>query len=97
MAAKMIFHILTIFCVIIKEFYAYCDQIELHLKTAMQCMQQLSSAQHYIPGHYIPGRTEPYLQDNPTGSGPMPYPTFLNTYVPIYKKKIFILLQIILF
>ncbi|KAM7346135.1 mediator complex subunit intersex [Cochliomyia hominivorax] len=61
----------------LEEFYAYCDQIELHLKTAMQCMQQLSSAQHYLPGAVTALRTEPYMQDNP--AGPMPYPTFLNT------------------
>uniref|UniRef100_T1PBI7 Mediator of RNA polymerase II transcription subunit 29 n=1 Tax=Musca domestica TaxID=7370 RepID=T1PBI7_MUSDO len=60
----------------LEEFYAYCDQIELQLKTVMQCMQQLSSSQHYMPGAVAPSRTEPYLQDNP---GPMPYPTFLNT------------------
>ncbi|XP_073847513.1 mediator of RNA polymerase II transcription subunit 29-like [Musca autumnalis] len=61
----------------LEEFYAYCDQIELHLKTAMQCMQQLSSSQHYIPGAVTTLRTEPYLHD--TTQGPMPYPTFLNT------------------
>ncbi|TMW40120.1 hypothetical protein DOY81_014798 [Sarcophaga bullata] len=43
----------------------------------MQCMQQLSSAQHYLPGAVTALRTEPYMQDNP--AGPMPYPTFLNT------------------
>lgn len=61
----------------LEEFYAHCDQIELHLKTAMQCMQQLSSAQKYLPGAVTASRTEPYMQDNP--AGPMPYPTFLNT------------------
>ncbi|KAI9577412.1 hypothetical protein GQX74_013655 [Glossina fuscipes] len=61
----------------LEEFYAYCDQIELHLKTAMQCMQQLSSAQYYLPGAVTALRTESYMQDNP--AGPMPYPTYLNT------------------
>uniref|UniRef100_W8B7V7 Mediator of RNA polymerase II transcription subunit 29 n=1 Tax=Ceratitis capitata TaxID=7213 RepID=W8B7V7_CERCA len=60
----------------LEDFYAYCDQIELHLKTAIQCMQQLSSAQHYLPSAVTPARIEPYMQENP--GGPMTYSTYLN-------------------
>lgn len=61
----------------LEEFYAYCDQIELHLRTAIMCTQQLGSAQYYLPGQVTTLRTEQYMQES--GSGTMPYSTYLNT------------------
>ncbi|XP_034480011.1 mediator of RNA polymerase II transcription subunit 29 [Drosophila innubila] len=61
----------------LEDFYACCDQMELHLKTAIQCMQQLTSSQHYLPGAVTAMRMENFMQDNP--AGPIPYPTYLNT------------------
>ncbi|EDW77520.1 uncharacterized protein Dwil_GK24513 [Drosophila willistoni] len=60
----------------LEDFYACCDQIELHLKTAMQCMQQQNSSNHYLPGMVTPMRMESFITDN---AGPIPYPTYLNT------------------
>lgn len=62
----------------LEDFYSYCDQIELHLKTAIQCVQQLSSAQHYLPGAVNAMRVDPCMPpENP--NGPMSYPQYLTT------------------
>ncbi|XP_037949248.1 mediator of RNA polymerase II transcription subunit 29-like [Teleopsis dalmanni] len=58
----------------LEDFFVYCDQIELNLKTALLCMQQLSSAQNYLPGNVA---AAPYMPDNP--AVPMSYSTYLNT------------------
>ncbi|EDV35581.1 uncharacterized protein Dana_GF12399 [Drosophila ananassae] len=60
----------------LEDFYAYCDQIEIHLKTAMQCLQQQNSSNHYLPGPVTPMRMESFMPEN---AGPIPYPTYLNT------------------
>ncbi|XP_022225887.2 mediator of RNA polymerase II transcription subunit 29 [Drosophila obscura] len=60
----------------LEDFYACCDQIELHLKTAMQCLQQQNSSNHYLPGLVTPMRMESFMPEN---TGPIPYPTYLNT------------------
>ncbi|XP_016929475.1 mediator of RNA polymerase II transcription subunit 29 [Drosophila suzukii] len=60
----------------LEDFYACCDQIEIHLKTAMQCLQQQNSSNHYLPGPVTPMRMETFMPDN---AGPIPYPTYLNT------------------
>ncbi|XP_030387195.1 mediator of RNA polymerase II transcription subunit 29 [Scaptodrosophila lebanonensis] len=59
----------------LEDFYACCDQMELHLKTAMQCMQQSTSSQHYLPAAVTAMRVEPY-HENP--GGPISYPTYLS-------------------
>ncbi|XP_020802449.1 mediator of RNA polymerase II transcription subunit 29 [Drosophila serrata] len=60
----------------LEDFYACCDQIEIHLKTAMQCLQQQNSSNHYLPGPVTPMRMESFMPEN---AGPIPYPTYLNT------------------
>ncbi|CAD7092818.1 unnamed protein product [Hermetia illucens] len=62
----------------LEEFYSICDQIELHLKTAVQCIQQLSSAQHYLPQPVASSRMEPYPQPE-NANAPISYPQYLAT------------------
>lgn len=62
----------------LEELYSICDQIELHLKTSIQCVQQLSSSQHYLPGHVASIRMEPFLQSENQNT-PMSYPQYLST------------------
>lgn len=60
----------------IEEFFAICDQIEHHLKTAIECYQQGTSSARYLSLPVIPTRVEP---------GPVPegnaisYPQYLNS------------------
>lgn len=42
----------------IEEFYSICDQIELNLKTAIECLSQNSSAMRYLPIPVMPTRIE---------------------------------------
>lgn len=59
---------------LLEDFYSISDQIELHLKTALQCYEQCKSSQHYLG-----------LQVNTTRLDPIPegqvlsYPQYLNT------------------
>lgn len=61
----------------IEEFYSICDQIELHLRTSIECLGQNSAAVKYMPVSVIPSRTEI------VGSGVPPdaltYPQYLMT------------------
>lgn len=45
-------------------------------KTSIQCMQQSSSAQRYLPTHVASTRVEPLA---PTENGPISYPQYLQT------------------
>lgn len=59
-----------------EEFYSICDQIELHLKTSIECMNQSSSSQRYLSLNVQANRTEPGPnQDLLT----LTYPQYLNT------------------
>lgn len=60
----------------LEEFYSICDQIELHLKTSIQCMQQSSAAQRYLPVHVATTRVDPLP---PMENGPISYPQYLAT------------------
>lgn len=60
----------------LEEFYSICDQIELHLKTSIQCMQQSASSQRYLPLHVNTTRFESCL---PMESGQISYPQYLST------------------
>lgn len=60
----------------LEEFYSICDQIELHLRTSLQCMQQASAAQRYLPVNVAVSRIEPFpLMEN----GPVSYLQYLAT------------------
>lgn len=41
-----------------EEFQSVCDQIELYLKTAIDCLSQNSSAHRYLPVNIGPARVE---------------------------------------
>ena len=41
-----------------EDFYSICDQIELHLRTSIECLNQNSSSVRYMPVSVIPIRTE---------------------------------------
>lgn len=41
-----------------EEFYSICDQIELHLRTSIECLSQNSSSVRYMPVSVIPIRAE---------------------------------------
>ncbi|XP_053615616.1 mediator of RNA polymerase II transcription subunit 29 isoform X1 [Plodia interpunctella] len=60
----------------LEEFFSLCDQMELHLRTAITCIQQAQSAAHYLPLNVIPSRldTGPATQETP-----LSYPQYLNT------------------
>ncbi|XP_049776592.1 mediator of RNA polymerase II transcription subunit 29 isoform X1 [Schistocerca cancellata] len=60
----------------IEEFYSICDQMELHLKTSIECLNQLSSSQRYLPLPVATARTEP-LPAQDVGS--LTYPQYLAT------------------
>ena len=42
----------------LEEFYSVCDQIELHLRTSIECISQHSSSNRYMPVNVVPIRTE---------------------------------------
>ena len=59
-----------------EEFYSICDQIELHLKTSIECLAQNSSSQRYLHMPVIPTRMEAVsTQEGHT----LTYPQFLMT------------------
>nr|CAD7434409.1 unnamed protein product [Timema monikensis] len=59
-----------------EEFYSICDQIELHLKTSIECLNQGTSSQRYLPLPVAPTRTEPLPNQD---GGTLTYPQFLAT------------------
>lgn len=60
--------------VTLEAFYSTCDQIELHLKTAIECLTQGASSQRYLPLNVLPTRTEPL-----PGQDGLLYPQYLAT------------------
>ncbi|XP_011302283.1 mediator of RNA polymerase II transcription subunit 29 [Fopius arisanus] len=59
-----------------EEFFSICDQIELHLKTSIECLSQHASSVRYLPMPVVPTRVEPVS----TQEGPaLTYPQFLMT------------------
>ncbi|XP_075984909.1 mediator complex subunit intersex [Anticarsia gemmatalis] len=60
----------------LEEFFSICDQMELHLRTAITCIQQAQSAAHYLPLSVMPSR----LDSGPTTQETtLSYPQYLNT------------------
>lgn len=59
----------------LEEFYSICDQIELHLKTSILCLQQNSASQRYLPTQVMPHRIEPIA----TNENALSYPQYLST------------------
>ncbi|KAF4528059.1 hypothetical protein B566_EDAN012020 [Ephemera danica] len=61
----------------LEEFYSICDQMELHLKTAIECVTQGNSSQRYLPMQVALTRMEsgPVTQQQESLS----YPQFLAT------------------
>ncbi|XP_059051941.1 mediator of RNA polymerase II transcription subunit 29 [Achroia grisella] len=60
----------------LEDFFSLCDQMELHLRTAITCIQQAQSAAHYLPLTVIPSR----LDSGPTTQETtLSYPQYLNT------------------
>ncbi|PZC76944.1 mediator of RNA polymerase II transcription subunit 29 [Helicoverpa armigera] len=60
----------------LEEFFSICDQMELHLRTAISCIQQAQSAAHYLPLTVMPSR----LDTGPaTAESSLSYPQYLNT------------------
>ena len=57
-----------------EEFYSICDQIELHLRTAIECISQQSSSIRYMPLTVLPSRME-----NLGNQDSLTYPQFLST------------------
>lgn len=56
-----------------EEFYSICDQIELHLRTSIECLGQNSSANRYMPVNVIPVRNENIAVEA------LSYPQYLST------------------
>uniref|UniRef100_A0A1B0CIY1 Mediator of RNA polymerase II transcription subunit 29 n=2 Tax=Lutzomyia longipalpis TaxID=7200 RepID=A0A1B0CIY1_LUTLO len=62
----------------LSEFYSICDQIELHLKTSIQCIQQSNSSNHFLPLNVAATRVDP--MPHPPPDNPMlSYPQYLST------------------
>lgn len=59
----------------LEEFYSICDQIELHLKTSILCLQQNSASQRYLPSSVMTTRIEPI----PSNENALSYPQYLST------------------
>ncbi|XP_014364217.2 mediator of RNA polymerase II transcription subunit 29 [Papilio machaon] len=60
----------------LEEFFSICDQMELHLRTAMTCIQQAQSAAHYLP---LTVNTSRLDSGPPTQDTQLTYPQYLNT------------------
>ncbi|XP_023940227.1 mediator of RNA polymerase II transcription subunit 29 [Bicyclus anynana] len=60
----------------LEEFFSLCDQMELHLRTAITCIQQAQSAAHYLPLNVIPSRLDSGSAAQETT---LSYPQYLNT------------------
>lgn len=63
----------------LEEFYSMCDQIELHLKTSLTCIQQAQSATHYLPLQVQPTRMDPPLATPTQDPSALSYPQYLST------------------
>lgn len=59
----------------LEEFYSICDQVELHLKTTIMCLQQNSTSQRYLPPTVMATRAEPI----PPNENALSYPQYLST------------------
>ncbi|XP_066589895.1 mediator of RNA polymerase II transcription subunit 29 [Prorops nasuta] len=59
-----------------EEFYSICDQIELHLKTSIECVSQNLSSLRYLPISVLPNRTDGV---NSQEAAALTYPQFLMT------------------
>ncbi|XP_031629100.1 mediator of RNA polymerase II transcription subunit 29 [Contarinia nasturtii] len=59
----------------LEEFYSICDQIELHLKTSILCLQQNSASQRYLPSQVMFTR----MDTTPTNDNAVSYPQYLST------------------
>lgn len=57
-----------------EEFYSICDQIELHLRTSIECLGQNSSANKYLQVTVLPLRNE-----NIGVPDALTYPQYLTT------------------
>jgi len=60
----------------IEEFYSICDQIELHLKTSIECLNQSASSQRYLNISVTPTRTETMPNQDLSS---LTYPQYLAT------------------
>ncbi|KAK7790666.1 hypothetical protein R5R35_006554 [Gryllus longicercus] len=69
-----------------EEFYSLCDQIELHLKTSIECLSQGASSQRYLPLQVATTRMEPL----PGQDGVQTYPQYLSTVRTqlVYTKEV---------
>ncbi|KAK9498608.1 hypothetical protein O3M35_003202 [Rhynocoris fuscipes] len=60
-----------------EEFYSICDQIELHLRTSIECLNQGSSSQRYLNMNVTPQRSEPIPGQQEMNT--LTYPQYLAT------------------
>ncbi|KAL0275697.1 UNVERIFIED_CONTAM: hypothetical protein PYX00_003485 [Menopon gallinae] len=60
----------------LEEFYSICDQFELHLKTAAECLMQGASSTRYLQFQVAPTRTEPMSYQD---GNVLTYPHYLAT------------------
>lgn len=61
----------------LEEFFSICDQIELHLKTAILCLHQNSASQRYLPTNVMTASITPIpINDN---NNALSYPQYLAT------------------
>ncbi|XP_039288438.1 mediator of RNA polymerase II transcription subunit 29 [Nilaparvata lugens] len=72
---------------VLEEFYSICDQMELHLKTAAECLNQGNSSNRYLPLNVVTTRLEPLPGQDPSQ---LTYPQYLATVRAqvIYAKEI---------
>ncbi|RZF48158.1 hypothetical protein LSTR_LSTR009847 [Laodelphax striatellus] len=72
---------------VLEEFYSICDQMELHLKTAAECLNQGSSSQRYLPLMVNQTRLEPLPGQD---GNQLTYPQYLATVRAqvMYAKEI---------
>ncbi|XP_046670029.1 mediator of RNA polymerase II transcription subunit 29 [Homalodisca vitripennis] len=70
-----------------EEFYSICDQIELHLKTSIECMNQGASSQRYLPLAVAATRTELIPNQD---MNILTYPQYLSTVRAqvLYAKEV---------
>lgn len=59
----------------LEEFYSICDQIELHLKTSILCLQKNSASQRYLPSQVLFNRVD----TTPSNDNAISYPQYLST------------------
>ncbi|GAB0097349.1 Mediator of RNA polymerase II transcription subunit 29 [Sergentomyia squamirostris] len=63
----------------LEEFYSICDQMELHLKTSIQCIQQSNSSNHFLPLTVAATRVDPMPHPPPENPPMLSYPQYLST------------------